>query len=43
MVGNIRSAFDVILLELDWMDDKTKDLAREKVKTVTIKLRYTLI
>ena len=35
MIGNIRTAFSEILNELDWMDEQTKDLAREKVKKYT--------
>ena len=32
MIGNIRTAFTEILNDLDWMDDQTKVLAKEKVK-----------
>jgi predicted metalloendopeptidase len=31
MIGNIRDAFNELLDELDWMDEPTKELAREKV------------
>ena len=31
MIGNIRDAFNELLDELDWMDEPTKELARDKV------------
>ena len=31
MIGNIRNAFNELLNDLDWMDEETKKLAREKV------------
>ena len=31
MIGNIRAAFNELLNELDWMDEPTKALARDKV------------
>ncbi|XP_060577796.1 neprilysin-like isoform X2 [Ruditapes philippinarum] len=34
MIGNIRDAFNELLDELDWMDEPTKELAREKAKAM---------
>ena len=31
MIGNIRNAFNELINDLDWMDEETKKLAREKV------------
>ena len=31
MIGNIRNAFNELINDLDWMDEETKNLAREKV------------
>ena len=31
MIGNIREVFSDILGEADWMDEHTKNLAKEKV------------
>jgi len=31
MISNIRNAFNELLDELDWMNEPTKQLAREKV------------
>ena len=32
MIGNIRNAFNELINDLDWMDEETKKLAREKVE-----------
>ncbi|XP_045161647.2 neprilysin-like [Mercenaria mercenaria] len=34
MIGNIRNAFNELLDELDWMDETTKELAREKANAI---------
>ncbi|XP_053378929.1 neprilysin-like isoform X2 [Mercenaria mercenaria] len=34
MISNIRAAFNELLEELDWMDEPTKELAREKAKSM---------
>lgn len=31
MIGEIRAAFEVSLDQLDWMDEKTRQAAKEKV------------
>ena len=41
MIGNIREVFSDILGEADWMDEHTKNLAKEKV-TCTIILLKTI-
>ena len=40
MIGNIRTAFTEILNDLDWMDDQTKVLAREKVNEQSIEYSF---
>ncbi|XP_053378992.1 neprilysin-like [Mercenaria mercenaria] len=34
MIGNIRNAFDELLDDLDWMDEPTKELAKEKADAI---------
>lgn len=34
MIGNIRTAFNELLNEVDWMDEHTKSLAREKAEAM---------
>ena len=40
MVGEIEAAFEASLPELDWMDDATRERAREKVHAITNKIGY---
>ncbi|KAK6176886.1 hypothetical protein SNE40_015099 [Patella caerulea] len=40
MIENIRSAFFELLNELDWMDDSTRQLAREKAEYINEKIGY---
>ena len=40
MIGNIRSAFNDLLEEITWMDDATKNVAREKAAAITEKIGY---
>ena len=35
MIGNIRAVFSEILGEADWMDERTKSLAKEKVTLIS--------
>jgi predicted metalloendopeptidase len=36
MIGNLRGAFNELLTELDWMDENTRTLAKEKVTNTTV-------
>lgn len=40
MVGNIRSEFKNIVRNVDWMDDKTRQSALEKVDAMTTHIAY---
>lgn len=40
MIGNIREAMLIRLLELDWMSGETKLMAMEKLKAITYKIGY---
>ena len=40
MIHNIRDAFNKLLEEIDWMDDKTRDVARQKAAAITEKIGY---
>ena len=34
MIGNLRAAFIDLLLENDWMDNETRAVAKEKVRSL---------
>ncbi len=40
MIANIRSAFNDLLEEITWMDDTTKNVAREKAAAISEKIGY---
>ena len=40
MIHNIRDAFNELLEEIDWMDDKTRSVAREKAAAIAEKIGY---
>ena len=40
MIRNIRDAFSELLERIDWMDDNTKNVAREKVASIAEKIGY---
>ena len=40
MIHNIRSAFNDLLEEVDWMDDRTRAVAREKAAAIAEKIGY---
>ncbi|XP_050413721.1 neprilysin-1 [Patella vulgata] len=40
MIGNLRSAFNELLDELNWMDEPTRKLAREKVEHIDSQIGY---
>ena len=39
MIGNIRDAFNELLTDVEWMDDETREVAREKVSLTLEVLR----
>lgn len=40
MIHNIRDAFNNLLEEIDWMDDQTRQVAREKAAAIAEKIGY---
>ena len=40
MIHNIRDAFNELLEKIDWMDDKTRQVARAKAATIAEKIGY---
>lgn len=40
MVKDLRSVFNEIIDELDWMDNKTRGLAKEKAAAMTTHIAY---
>lgn len=40
MVGNIRTEFKQIVRNVDWMDDKTRESAYEKIDAMTTHIAY---
>ena len=40
MIHNIRDAFNELLEKIDWMDDKTRQVARAKAAAIAEKIGY---
>lgn len=40
MIHNIRAAFNELLADIDWMDDETRAVAREKANAMNERIGY---